>query len=291
MSEGQGIVQELSFGDVLSRTFEYYRRDFVKYFILFAVVEVIVGVLDTLVQRSIVLPTITQNTVAQQLVGFFGAFIELIALTAIVTLAFVPFAYGGAVKMVSEAVQNGRVDLGASVRLALSRLIWIWVVGVVVAIIVFLGFIVLVVPGIILTIMFSLVLPVIIIEGPGFQSLGRSRKLVSKRWLKTFALLIVFGITIGIAGVIVGLISSLFGVASTVVSSILSALYLPLVPIMLTVYYYSNAARINPPQVSPVAMTSGAAVQSGTMRFCPNCGVQLTSAAMFCPNCGARQTA
>ena len=34
-----------------------------------------------------------------------------------------------------------------------------------------------------------LVLPVIVIEGLGFQSLGRSRKLVSQRWLKTFALL------------------------------------------------------------------------------------------------------
>src|SRR2546427_763698 len=38
----QGIKRELSLGEVLSKTFELYRRDFTKYFVLFAVVGVII---------------------------------------------------------------------------------------------------------------------------------------------------------------------------------------------------------------------------------------------------------
>ncbi len=293
MSEGRGIVQELSLGDVISKTFEYYRRDFTKYVMLFAVVEAIIGVLSTLVRRSIVLPAIPQNAVAQQYVnwapGFFGALAELIALTAIITLVFYPVAYGSAIKMASEAIQSGQTAVGASVRFTVSRLVWFWLVGIVVGIIVFIGFIALIVPGIILAIMFTLVLPAIVIENPGFDSLGRSRKLVSKRWLKTFALIIVLAIMVGIGSVIVGVISSPFGVGSTVVSSILSAFYLPLVPIALAVYYYSNVARITPLEASTSPMISGTTVQPAMMKFCPSCGAQLPSTAMFCPNCGAKQ--
>ena len=35
-----GIKHELSLGEVISKTFEVYRPDFMKYFVLFAVVEV-----------------------------------------------------------------------------------------------------------------------------------------------------------------------------------------------------------------------------------------------------------
>ena len=279
MSEGQGIVQELSLGDVFSKTFDYYRRDFTKYVMLFAVVEAVIGVLNTVIQHSIVLPTLpAQGATAQTFESwaphFFGSLTELIGLTAIVIWLFYPIIYGSAVKMASNAIQNGQVDLRRlSPVCCLETRYWIWIVGIVVGIIVFLGFIALVIPGIILTIMFSLVLPVMIIESPSFASLRRSRELVSKRWLKTFALFIAFGILIGIASVVVGLISSPFGLGSTVVSSILSALYLPLVPIVMTVYYYSNVAGISPVQAGSAPMTLGqGVVQAGTMKFCPNCG-------------------
>ena len=212
-------------------------------------------------------------------------------MTAIVTWVFFPVAIGSAVKLASEQIEKERADFEASVRFAISKLIWIWVVGIVAGIIVCLGLIALIVPGIILAIMFSLVLPVVIIESPGvLESLGRSRKLVSRRWLKTLALIIVFGIIIGIASAIVGAISGPFGNASTVVSSILSAFYLPVIPIALTVYYYSNGARIAPPQLSQAAVAPSPTVRAG-MKFCPNCGTQLASTATFCTKCGAKQPA
>ena len=295
MSSGQGITQELSLSEVVSKTFKLYQRDFWKYVILFVVVEAIIGVFTTLVRRAITLPVLPANATSQQVLnwapGFFGALISLIALTAIVTWVFFPVAVGSAVKLASGQIEKGQADLEASVRFGISKLVWLWVVGIVVGIIVSLGLIALIVPGIILAIMFSLVLPVIIIESPGvLGSLGRSRKLVSQRWLKTLAMIVVFGIIVAIASSIVSAISGPFGIASTVVSSILSAFYLPVIPIALTVYYYSNAARIAPPQMSQAPVTFAPTVQTGT-KFCPNCGTQLASTATFCAKCGAKQPA
>jgi hypothetical protein len=226
--------------------------------------------------------------------GFFGALITLIAFSAILALVFYPLSEGGAIKLASEEIVTGQTDLVASVRFAISRMVWIWAVSIVVGIIVFCGLIALIVPGIILAIMFSLVLQVVMIERAGFESLGRSRKLVSQRWLKTFALLIVFGIIFAIASIIVSAISGLFGVANTIVSSILSDFYLPLFPIALTVYYYSNAARIGSPQLAqaPTAPTQQPTFQSDASaglsptRFCASCGSPLQADSKFCRNCG-----
>jgi len=293
MSQGQGITREQSLGEVVSKTFDLYRRDFAKYLVLFAVVGAITGVLTTLVRRAFILPVPPANGTPQQflnwLPGFFGVLIPLVVLSLIVAAVFSPVAVGGAVKMASEEIVKGQADLEASVRFAISKLVRIWVLSFVVGVIVVAGLIALVVPGIIFTIMFSLAFPALLIENTGIsESLGRSRKLVGHRWLKTFALALVFGIITAIASAIVSAISGPFGWASNIVSSILSALYVPLIPIALTVYYYSNVARLAQLQVSQVPIAPTAAVHTG-MKFCPSCGTQLASSATFCSKCGARQ--
>lgn len=290
MSQGRSITQELGIGDVISKTFQLYRSQFVKYVILFAIIEAITGGITTAARYLANVPTLsTLGTSPAAAMSALGADVEIAALTGIITLVFFPLSYGSVVKMASQEIETGKVDFTPSVRYALSRLVWLWVVGLVVGIIVSLGFIALIVPGIILSIMFSLVLPIIIIEKSDFQSMGRSRQLVSHRWLKSLVLFIVFGIIIGIASLIVGEISAPFGFARSIVSSVLSALYLPLIPIMVTVYYYSNVARTSltqtgaPPVAPPAAQAS--------MKYCPSCGAQLSTGSTFCPSCGTKLTA
>ncbi|HEY6283931.1 MAG TPA: hypothetical protein VIW22_08410, partial [Nitrososphaerales archaeon] len=206
-------------------------------------------------------------------------------------LVFTPVAVGNTVKLASQEIEKGQADLGASFRFAVSKLVWLWALSLIVGVIVFLGVIALFVPGIILTIMFSLAVPVLLIENKGvLESMGRSRKLVDHRWGKTFVLLLVFGIIALIVSLVIGFISAPFGIASSIVSSILSAFYGPLVPIALTVYYYSNAARLSPtpPQMGQAPMAPAAGVQPET-KFCPKCGTQMASWASVCPKCGAQQ--
>ncbi len=289
----RGIQRELSVGEVISKTFEIYRRDFAKYFVLFVVVEAIVGFVTALARRAFVLPTPPLNPTPQEALNWFSGFIAslvpLVGSIAIVSLVFLPIAQGGGIRLASEQIEKGKSDLGASVRFAASRLIWIWALSIIVGIIVLCGLIALVVPGIILAIMFALALPVLLIENRGvLDSMGRSRELVGHRWGKTLVTFLVLGIIVAIASIIASAISEPFGVAGPVVSGVLSAFYLPLFPILVSVYYYSNLARTAPPAASQMPTIQDTTAQAG-VKFCPSCGSQLASAAKFCYNCGAKQ--
>jgi hypothetical protein len=293
--QDQGIARELSLGEVISKTFELYRRNFTKYFVLFAIVGGIIGIATTLATNVFIskLQTPPINPTLQQILawlsGLLGPLLAYIAVLSIVYLVFYPVAEGGTIKMTSEMIEKGTADLGQSVKFAISKLIWMWALGLVVGIIVILGYLALLIPGIILEIMFSLALPALLVENTGvIGSMGRSRELVSHRWLKTFATFLVLVIIIIVFAVVLSLVTIPFGPAAGIVSSILSAFYSPLVPIALTVYFYSNRARISPSQTGQQSMAPTAIVQPG-MKFCPQCGAQLDASAMFCPRCGARQ--
>ena len=91
-------------------------------------------------------------------------------------------ANGIAVKMTSDILEKGQANLGKSLSFTLSRLMSLLAVAIVTSILTIIGVICLLVPGIILAIMFSLVVPAIMIEGTGaLDSLGRSRRPVGKR--------------------------------------------------------------------------------------------------------------
>lgn len=246
--QDQEIKRELSFGEIFSKTFEIYRRDFAKYFVLFVVIEAIIGVVTALARTYFVLPNIASNATPEQVLNWLPGFLGMLGLLVgsifLVSVVFFPIAQGSAIKLASEQIERGHADLGASFNFAASRLLWIWALSIVVGILVTLGFIALVIPGVILAVMFILAFPVLIIENKGvFDSMSRSRVLVGNRWLKTLGVFIVLAIMVGIASAIVSAIAAPFGVASPVVNGVLSAFYQPLFPILLAVYYYSNLAR------------------------------------------------
>ena len=293
MQPEQGISHELGLGEVISKTFEVYRRDFAKYFVLFAVVGVIVQVVTALAQQAFVLPTLPVNPTPQQFSAYFsalfGALFLLLVVIFVVNIVFSTIAEGSSVKMASVQITKGQVSLGASIRFAVSRLLSIWALNIIVGIIVVLGFIALIIPGIILAIMYSLALPVLLLENRGvFDSMGRSRQLVSHRWGKTFVTFLVLLIIVIITSVIVSAITGLVGgVIGPIANGVLSAFYQPLFPILMVVYYYSNLARISQPPPGQMPMGPTATFQDG-MKPCPTCGAQNLSSATFCTKCGAR---
>jgi hypothetical protein len=207
----------------------------------------------------------------------------------LVNVIFSTVAQGSAIKMTSEEITKGQVNIGASVRFAVSKLLSIWALSIIVGIIVFLGFIALIVPGIILAIMYSLALPVLLIESKGVtESMGRSRQLVSHRWGKTFGTFLALGIIVIIASLIVSAITAPLGnILGPVANGILSAFYQPLFPILVTVFYYSNLARTAAPPPGQMPMSPTTMFQAG-MKLCPACGTQNPASATFCTKCGAR---
>lgn len=99
-------------------------------------------------------------------------------------------------------------------------------------------------------------IPVIIIEDTAaFESLSRSRRLVSNRWFKTFIFSLIVGTIILVVYFIGTLIGSPFGDFSWLVSSIIAAFIQPVLPISTAIYYYSmigtEEQRILPPPLPP----------------------------------------
>ncbi|MFI5421557.1 MAG: YciC family protein, partial [Nitrososphaerales archaeon] len=281
-----GVNHELSIGEVVSRTFELYRRNFVEYFLLFALVGVISGSLTTIGQHAFVVPTLATNPTPQQFFnwfpGFLGAVVPIAVLTFVVGIVFFPIAQGSTIKLASEQLEKGRGSLGESIRFAASKLLSIWALSILVGVIVFLGFIALFVPGVILAIMFALAFPVLIIENKGvLESMRKSRELVGDRWLKTFGTFLVLAIIVGISSAVASALSAPFGIGSPIVSGVLSAFYAPLFPILLAVYYYSNKARIAAVSMRQSSTAPGMVGQTSANRYCPACGAQLASPVIF----------
>jgi hypothetical protein len=221
--------------------------------------------------------------------GYLSAFLERYLFIELSTLAVLPIAEGTAVKMAAEAVGEKPVALGSSIRFALSKLVSMWALGFIVGV-VLLGFVALIVPGIILAIMLCLALPALLLENTGvLGSLGRSRELVSHRWGKTFVVFLVLGLIIVVASAVLGVVAGAFGDAGPLVSSVLSAFYEPIIPIALVVYFFSNRARVTPTARAGQATAGFGPTPLPGMKFCPNCGTQLLASATFCSNCGAKQ--
>src|SRR5437867_11352920 len=106
MQPEQVISRELGLGEVISRTFEVYRRDFAKYFVLFAVVGVIVQIVTTLARQAFVLPTLPLNPTPQQFSSWFSAWLVasflLIGVLFVVSIVFSPIADASTVTLTSD---------------------------------------------------------------------------------------------------------------------------------------------------------------------------------------------
>jgi len=158
---------------------------------------------------------------------------------------------GIVIKNASDHIEKGTSNLNVSFNFAISKLPSLLIAQFIAGILIVIGMIFFVVPGIIIAIMFSLILPTIIVEQKGaFESLGRSKKLVSKRWLKTFALLLILGIIALIVNGGATLLAEPFSIVHPIVNplitNIISAFVSPIYPIAITYLYYSMLARENP---------------------------------------------
>jgi hypothetical protein len=254
--------RELSVGEIITETFMMYSENFTQYLIPFLIAGAITGLLTTAMSLLIIVPavlpaTATPEQILNWLPGFILAVLALTFVTVVISWIVSYMAQGISTKFASDTLEKGQANLPVSFNFTASKLLSLLGVSIITGLLIFVGFIALVVPGIILVLMFSLVVPTIIIEDPGaLESLARSRLLVSQRWLKTFGLLLLLYIIIGIVSLIAYFLSGPFGPWHTFVSSIISAFIAPILPIGLTLYYYSMIARTTPKQQLQPTQTS-----------------------------------
>ncbi len=103
-------------------------------------------------------------------------------------------------RVFSETMLGHPTSAGAAVRLAASRFWALLGVSLLRAILVVVGVFLLVIPGIWVYVVFSVAVPVLLLEQTGVgAAFGRSRELVKGRWWATFGTLLLWGVIMLIA--------------------------------------------------------------------------------------------
>jgi hypothetical protein len=185
------------------------------------------------------------------LLGWFGAFVG-----ALIALAGV-FWLQGALVIAIDDVRDGRVDLSIRETLnrVLPRLNTLTFAGLLAAVGITLGFLLLIVPGLILITLWLLIVPAIMLENRGvLESFGRSRQLVSGHGWSVFGVivltvLILIGVNIGLSIVQAAFDSRWLDLLLDIASQTVTA---PFLALAWTITYFElRAIREPAPAVTP----------------------------------------
>jgi hypothetical protein len=211
-------VQPISPGAIVSRIWEIYRDQF----------SVLVSTAVVLFSVQFVL-TLVLSTAA--------AFLLAIVFWALSIL------YQGMVVELVKDIQDGRRD--HSIRdliRSVEPVFWpLAAVSVLFGIGVGIGFIFLIVPGLILLVIWSVVAPVTVLERPGvFAAFGRSRQLVHGNGWNVFAVIVVVFLSVLVVSVGVGLLAgSLGSVGRAFVQWALDSALAPITALSASVLYFA----------------------------------------------------
>ncbi len=234
----------MTFGGILGGAWELYTKFFARFFVIAVIVFGIVNLLNALV--------------ATLVGGGAGIGVLLALFTDVIGLVGI-FWLQGALVYAVEDVRDGKVDttVGQIFERVRPYLWTLILAGVLAALGITVGLILLVVPGLILLTWWCLMVPVIVLEGTSVgEAFGRSRELVRGHAWTVFGVVIVAGLLSGIAA---GIIQAIFGFFGTFLQiwiggTISSAIVGPFVAIALTLMYFTlRDLKAEPVAAAPVA--------------------------------------
>lgn len=159
---------------------------------------------------------------------------------------------GATVRVVSEAYLGRRTTVGEALRFATGKMGGIFVTGIAVGIIAFLGFLLLIVPGVIVMCGYALVVQVVVLEdlNASTDALGRSWSLtkgfkgkVLTLWFVLFVFLMVIFVGFALVAGLAAALAPVFAVPAVVALALVWLLVYPLMSCVFTLLYYDLRVR------------------------------------------------
>jgi hypothetical protein len=250
---GGGAIPQRGLGDILTAAFELYRANAAKLIQIVAIVVIPLTFVSALLTKVAFKQTCTEvdlqaaQTVQDVVNKCTGGWFRGALLTAIgffVAVAIQQLLDGAVTRGAAAATLGRAVDVNASYRYAFSRLGGLIGLALLVGLVVGVGFILLIIPGIIFLVFLSVSVGAFIIERLGVtDSMSRSWKLVSGQWWHTLGVIVVAAI---IAGVVNGIITAIGGstfIGAWIFSSIAQIITGPFVGLVYVLLYIDLRAR------------------------------------------------
>ena len=181
--DAQTPSRELSLDETLRMSINIYLRNIVILVTPFLASSLVTGGLLALRGNFVPDATPYSGSFSSEYWNHYWSFLWgtliLVAAVALVAWLLSGITGGICIKLSSDAIENRRTSLGESFETSVRKLAKVLATSLVCVVLIALGIFAFVVPGIIIAVMYSLVLPVIIVGNTGAtDSLSRSKRLV-----------------------------------------------------------------------------------------------------------------
>lgn len=186
----------------------------------------------------------------------------LALLSTLIGLIATTLFTGMVVQLVAD-VQDGRRDAtpGQLLRAAVPVIGSLILVALAVGILTVIGFLLLVIPGLIALTVWSVAAPVVVLEHPqGLKAMGRSRQLVSGNGWQVFGVILVLGVAVAIVAGVIEIAAESAGTGvGVVVRVVVGVLTAPLSALGAAVLYFEllRAHGEGAPEPTPVGAPAG----------------------------------
>jgi len=204
-------IRTMSFGEILDMGFRILKN----HFVLLVGLQAIVSVPPIVVSNHLTGGSDVPDPFAL-LAGMIPLFLALLILQPIIMAAIT--------HAISESYLSKSVTFGGALRFALSIVLPLLGTWILATLIVMVGFVFLVIPGLILLLMFAVLTPVMVTEGVfGFAAMERSWSLMKGNMLRALGLLLVTSILASALTAGVGMLAGFIPVMGGVVAGIAQA--------------------------------------------------------------------
>jgi hypothetical protein len=236
-----GGLPAKTLGQILSQAWDIYRANAAKLLTIVAIVVVPLSLISAILTGVIFEPEVVRTgqvvLSTEQLGRSFIGYLFVGAIGGLISVLIAAMLQAATARAAALAAIGDPVDVQTSYRYGFRRLGSVILISLLVGVIVAVGFLLLIVPGIIFLVFLSVAIPALIVEDRrGTDALGRSWNLVQGDWWHALGVIFVAALLVGIVSGIIGSIGGNEWVIRwifTAIAQIVTAPYAALVSILL----------------------------------------------------------
>ena len=285
------LLRPLSIAEIIDAAFRIYRRNFGRLVAVAAVVYVPLAIVEAILMAVIVGSASHMPAGGQMPTGLVAGAGIGAALVGILAMIGYMLAYAAMTVAISRTYLGQDITPGEAYQIVMPSLGSLILTAILVTIVISIGFMLCLIPGIYLAVALSFAIPVVVLEGLGATAaMGRSMDLVRGYWLRVAGTMVLLGLIVGVIQmailwplnmIVVGGLAKASPAVAQAVSQIINALasmvLFPLSMTGLVVLYYDLRVRkegfdlqlmtqqigtkigyTGPPPAGPAAPTAGA---------------------------------